>query len=400
MSLDLTKVAAQVGDMVLRLRGSRAEKEQNLQRALQVATNEEADLDKLKKKLAASRNRTTWLVADLMDGLSSRYPAPPIPPDFSVIAADGSHIEVDRHRSARCFLINIGSVVLYYGTKPGANLDSVPRLYFSDEDLVVKSPNRAGRNQPIEGNLLGIKRSVEECTGLARLAQELPRGTSALALLDGSLILWGLEAYPDFVKETMLKNGLLKSLGEFQRLSQECRLALASYISFPRSADVVNVLKVALCPHEVVDSDRYCAECKTKECEAVARIHDGDLFMSLLDAGERSSLFVSQSSVLKEYGEHQVCFFYLRTEDEVARVEVPLWVAHDEGSLNLAHALVLDQCRRGMGYPVALSEAHEQAVVTGADREEFWQLVEALSTGEHLPARQSAKSLSKRTRWI
>ena len=87
-------------------------------------------------------------------------------------------------------------------------------------------------------------------------------------------------------------------------------------------------------------------------------------------------------------------------DDEIARVEIPQWVAQDENLLNLTHSLVLDQCRRGQGYPVALAEAHEQAVVTGADRESFWQLVESLLIGEHLPTPTSAKSFSKRTRWV
>jgi len=72
----------------------------------------------------------------------------------------------------------------------------------------------------------------------------------------------------------------------------------------------------------------------------------------------------------------------------------------DESRLSLAHSLVLDQCQRGQGYPVALSEAHEQAVVTGADRENFWQLVESSLVDEHLPTLTSAKSFSKRTRWV
>jgi len=75
-------------------------------------------------------------------------------------------------------------------------------------------------------------------------------------------------------------------------------------------------------------------------------------------------------------------------------------VATDEELLNLVHALVLDQCQRGQGYPVALSEAHEKAVVTGADRENFWQLVESSLAEEHLPSFTSAKSQSKRTRWV
>ena len=79
---------------------------------------------------------------------------------------------------------------------------------------------------------------------------------------------------------------------------------------------------------------------------------------------------------------------------------IPEWVATDESLLELTHALVLDQGRRGQGYPVALSEAHEQAVVTGADRENFWQLVEASLVDEKLPSPTSAKSFSKRTRWV
>jgi NurA-like 5'-3' nuclease len=87
-------------------------------------------------------------------------------------------------------------------------------------------------------------------------------------------------------------------------------------------------------------------------------------------------------------------------DDEIARVEVPQWVAMDENLLNLTHALVLDQCRRGQGYPVALSEAHEQAVVTTADKENFWQLVDSSLMEERLPTLTSAKSRSKRTRWV
>jgi len=86
--------------------------------------------------------------------------------------------------------------------------------------------------------------------------------------------------------------------------------------------------------------------------------------------------------------------------DEIARVEIPQWVARDEDLLNLTHTLVFDQCQRGQGYPVALSEAHEQAVVTMVDRENFWQVVDSSLVEEPLPTPTSAKSQSKRTRWV
>ncbi|MBM2825197.1 MAG: hypothetical protein HW402_861, partial [Dehalococcoidales bacterium] len=87
-------------------------------------------------------------------------------------------------------------------------------------------------------------------------------------------------------------------------------------------------------------------------------------------------------------------------DDEIARVEIPQWVAKNESLLGLAHTLVLDQCRRGKGYPVALSEAHEQAVVREADRQNFWQLVESSLIEEKMPSPVSGKSFSKRTRWV
>ncbi|MFC1937830.1 DNA double-strand break repair nuclease NurA [Chloroflexota bacterium] len=395
MSLDLTKIAAQVAGMVARLKAGTADRQERLNRALDILHDQTDELDSLMKKIASSK--TTWLVAGLVDGLGQHYKEPACPSEFTVIATDGSHIDVDRHRSARCYLINIGAVRLSYGAYPGAYLDNFPSLYSGDEDLVIAAPGAGGREQTIEGALLGIKRGVDELHKLAEIAAELPSGGPALALLDGSLIRWGLESYLDFVVEALLERGFLRYLSDIKKLSADKGLALASYISFPRSTDVVNTLRVAICPHEPVDCDR----CGKRECDVIAGVRDRDLFYSLLDEGERSALFISQSSVVrKHYGEHRVYFFYLRADDEVARVEVPQWVATSDDLLNLTHALVLDQCQRGQGYPVALSEAHEQAVVTGADRENFWQLVESSLVEEHLPSLGSAKSRSKRTRWV
>ncbi len=395
VSLDLGKVASQVVSMLASLKNGERSRQEHLLKALATLQNPPADLDTLKRKISSSK--TTWLVAGLTDGLAQHQKPQPVPAEFTVIAADGSHIDIDRHRSTRCYLINIGGVVLKYGSSPEAQLDSYPRLYFEDEELVVPSPTLKEREQLIEGPLLGIKRNVEELCRLNQLAAEIPAGSRALALLDGTLILWGLEAYPDFVADAMLHKAFLPCLDEMLKM----RIPVASYISFPRSTDVVNVLRVALCPHDVANCDRYCSENKARECEVVAGVQDRELFSRLLDKGERSALFISPSKVVaRDYGKHQVYFFYLNVDDEVARIEIPQWAALDNTMLDTIHSLVLDQCRRGQGYPVALSEAHEKAVVTGADREQFWQFVESSLVDEHMPAPTSAKSLSKRTRWI
>ncbi len=399
MSLDLTKVASQVGGMIARLKADSEEKQKRLQCALDILGDKTINLDYLKKKIASSK--TTWLVADLVDGLDQHYEAPPLPAEFTVIATDGSNIDVDRHRSTRCYLINIGTVILNYGTQPSASLDNFPSLYFCDEDLVIAPNAVKGREQLIEGVLLGIKRGVDECRRLVELAGKLPKDSLTLALIDGSLILWGLEAYPEFVTETLLDRGFLRYLDDIRKANNDKKLALASYISFSRSTDVVNTLRVALCPHDPADCDRYCSAGEERACDVVAGVQDRELFSNVLSQGERSALFITQSSIVqKHYGVHRVYFFYVRVGDEVARVEIPQWVAMDENLLNLVHVLVLDQCQRGQGYPVALSEAHEKAVVTGVDRENFWQFIESSCLEERLLTLSSAKSRSKRTRWV
>jgi hypothetical protein len=136
---------------------------------------------------------------------------------------------------------------------------------------------------------------------------------------------------------------------------------------------------------------------------------DRPLFAALLKPAQRSAVFrrtnLTRTSIERQfYGQHSVAFFYLRmpdgVPDEIARVEMPLWIAQDEHRVTLLHATLVDQCRRGLGYPLACTEAHEQAVISGPEREAFRRLLEAAVTAEGLPAAPSGKALSKRGRWL
>ena len=81
-------------------------------------------------------------------------------------------------------------------------------------------------------------------------------------------------------------------------------------------------------------------------------------------------------------------------------MEVPAWVADDPRLMALSHAMLTKQCELGFGYPVVISEAHEQAVVTGRDREEFRKLALMLMEQNGLPTWESAKTVSKRLPWV
>ncbi len=393
MSLDFTKLVPQVGSMVSRFVASREEMKARLKSALDIYYRQNLDVDRLKSKI--TKGKITWLVAGLDDELRQIHTLPRIPENFMIISTDGSHIDIDRHRSTKCYLLNIGSVKIHYGKSPNASFETIPKLYDAPEDQVIVSENN--RQQFIEGTLLGIKRSIEECSQLTRLAHDASSEDTVLALLDGTLILWNLEAFPEFVIKSLLVEGFLHQLNELRKLSNAKHLGVASYISFPRSTDVVNLLRIIICPYEPVN----CDKCPEQPCSEVAGLTDRELFSAILNPGERSPLFYSQSSIInKYYGVHQIYFFYLRLAGEIARVEIPKWIASDSERLNIVHSLVVNQCQRGHGYPVALSEAHELAVVSTKDRDNFWQLIESSLTKESLPSVNSAKSISKRTRWI
>jgi hypothetical protein len=71
-------------------------------------------------------------------------------------------------------------------------------------------------------------------------------------------------------------------------------------------------------------------------------------------------------------------------------------VAEDEEMLALVHTCVCDQAEKGQGYPVALSEAHERAVVRGADRETFYRFLRDTFVKNDIRANISTKSFKKR----
>jgi len=400
MSLDLSKLISQIIDLAASLKSKRRERQEKLKFALDMLKSSAMNLSTLKQKVETSK--TTWLVAGLKEGIDLAETATHCPEDFIVLASDGSHIDVDRHQSARCFLINIGIAQLRYGQKPEAQLLNFPTLFFKDGEVAITSAE--GRQIPIEGQILGIKRSIEECRWLAERIRELNVDLPLVALLDGSLILWRLaeQVYPDFVVRELLVDGFLKYLNQLMELNRSKVLAIASYISYPRSTEVVNLLRLSTCPYLPVDCDRYCSgKFESKECDVVAGLLDRDLFEVILAPGQRSALFRSRSSVVaKYYGANEVNFFYVRLDGEIARVEVPGWVAENQKLVGLVHAAVVDQCQRGLGYPVALAEAHEQAVVNVADREQFWELVEQVLIEDGTSLDSSAKSASKKARWI
>ena len=391
MVLDLTRTAAQIDEMAAMLRGRRGDKRERLARAMAAA--QALDPQEYEARRIQLGERVSRPPPSITENPCVAYAPPPLPSDYAVVGVDGSHIDVSRHLAARCYLINIGGIALRYGGAPYASAFSEPRLYADEDELVIRDEYAPQHHETVSGALLDAKRAVEEALALAQQLERLPADAPALGLMDGSLIMFGMHRHPDFVRRQLIEDGFVAAMDAIRGLASEREVAAASYISLPRSADVASALRL-------VDG-AYPAHPDADMGDDAGGVLDRELFASTLAAGERTPVFRSNAPIVRDhYGKHGVCFFYLRTEEEIGRVELPDWAADDEALLALVHALVAEQCRLGPGYPVALKEAHEQAVVTGADRQYFVGLVEAALLDNQLPAHSSEKNNSKRYRWL
>ena len=403
MALDIANTASQVDALAQHLKSASAVRQSALARMLQVV--EEATPDDVAARLPLPGERP-FMAAWPQEKLSTRRDPPAPHRDYCVVSVDGSHIDVDRHLAARCYLINLGSCAMTYGSHSEASLNSEPSLYSRDNDLFLTATGPDGSEEaPIEGTLLGIKRAVREVEGLAYQASRLRDDLPLLALLDGSLVLWGLggRGHPPFVRDQMIRNGLIPALDSLRSLADSRPMAVAAYVSLPQSTEVVHTVRTLICDKDAARCKQTCSMYRSgpEPCSLANGFLDRDLFGTTLQPGQRSCLFATSSSISREhYGAHQVYYYYLNAGEELARVEIPQWVAQDPERLALSHALLFDQCRRGAGYPAAIMEAHEQAVIDGPDREVFRVLVEDALGRQRLPVYTSEKNRSKRVPWV
>ena len=403
MPLDLGEIALQLEQMAQGLGQTNAERAFRLKALLNVAAQIDPRTSQERTQSAVDR---PYLAALAIDSLLDSYDVAPPPADWCVAAVDGSHIDVDRHLPVSCFLINLGGCVLTYGSQPDATFFSQTHLALDPKELYLSDPVNTAQEEVVSGALLGLERNVREMERLAEVAEALPSGQPALALVDGSLVLWGLsrQEYRPFVRDAIILERFLPVLERLRAVAQRQLFTLAAYVSLPRSTEVVNALRCCLCPYDVSQCRQSCSNRRStcSPCDLANDFLDRDLFQALLAPGQRSPVYRTNSLVPRDhYGpDQQVHFYYLHGDEEIARVEIPCWVAQDKKLLALSHSLVLDQCRRGQGYPVAISEAHEQAVVRTSDRRVFKDMVARALDGQGLPSHSSEKERSKRTPWV
>ena len=350
---------------------------------------------------------TEFIVARTgVEGLLASIPPPAVPHDWSAVSVDGSHIDVDRHLPLSCYLINLGGCTIVYGDNPGCEFFSEPTLAVREAELYLAHDAGRTADTPIAGPLLGALRTVREVEGLADAVAAADDSMPVLAVLDGTLVFRDLQSgnYPGYVVQRLINERLEPALERLRLASERSgNVIVASYTSRPQTTEVVGALRVCLCGRDLVRCAEHCSLRRSDQdaCDGAAGFDDRELFETVLEPGHRSPLYESgRRAPRSSFGYTWVHFYYVQAGDEIARVEVPHWVARNPYLLSMSHALIVRQCELGKGYPVVVSEAHEQAVITGRDRHEFRNVVLNELEKHGLPSIESAKTVSKRRPWV
>ena len=334
------------------------------------------------------RDRLLFTAAVPVEPLDTRVEIAIPPKAHTVIATDGSQMAPSHHEIAYCYLINIGRVVLHYGQSRHPFMDSLPEVFYKTDDLNIS------RQWGIRiEEWLGYWRTASETVALAELCtswaksqeeqsknpqlpitnDQLPiTNVPTLAMVDGSLIYWFLEQLPSEARDRILT----PIFAAWEQI-RAAGIPLIGYLSASRSSEAMNFLRLPVCPHPVPNCQTYCNNLDKLPCQVFDPLRDARFWLSQLQPGQRSPLWRSGAKILDLYGKEQSIYFcYVHVGSEIARIDMPGWVAEDPVMFDQALSLMLGQVQKGYGYPVTLAEAHNQAVVTGSDRARFFAMLE------------------------
>ena len=392
MALDFQQVRQQVIEMGEQAR-SREQHFRELREKALTALADNADKNQyLREKVEAARSFNANLRCALpgAEPLNGNFGLPPYPEVITLLAADGSQINPDRHASVDYCLVNVGAIQMQSGS-PAVPLTTVrSRLYYDDQMYT-----EAGR---VTERLVALRRDLSERQLLAELAQGQP--LPIITLTDGPLELWvGRENEPEGKEYEKHFQEYLAALRQLHAMGASA----AGYIDRPRSDLLVRLLEIASLTSSELDN--------AGRVHPLRGISDAELFKEILAPGERSALFGIQSRTTGKYtADLALNFFYLNVgrdgkHPNLVRVEVPAWVAENAQMLNDLHAVLVQQCQilGNRTYPYLLHRSHEVAVVTYDEKSQLENMIaleiqKRLGKVSEVSEKQATKNLPGRTR--
>jgi hypothetical protein len=392
MPIDYQQIYAKIQEIGNGARERKKTLEERRSKARELLDVYASELDALRSKVESAKavDQNIRCALPIDEPLASSYPPPASVIQATLIAADGSQINPDRHAAVQFGLVNVGAIIMKLNSGEAPEIDTQSELFYGEELL----PNGI----PLSDGMVALRRDLAEREKLDVLSKGIQG--QVVTFTDGPIELWGAkgddaQSYADFVQ---------KYLGVLSRL-QSRGVITAGYVDKPSADLVIRLLEIAT----ATDEQRQ----KLREFHPLRGVSDrwlyGERENPLLLPGHRSAVFQIQSSSEKSYkGVLSLHFFYLNVGTEghpwPVRVEVPRWVVDDKEKLDLLHGVLVEQCRM-MGnrpYPYLLHRAHETAVVKNEEKQQIEQLLtmELRKNNEEVDEgsnKQSAKDRRGRT---
>jgi hypothetical protein len=359
-------------------------------RAQELLKNNAAENEQLRHKVARvvrTYDNTLRCALPVHEPLNAHFPLPDLTLPLTILAADGSQINPDRHAEVEYSLVNVGAICTRLGSAQPPAITITSQLHAPDEQ------------SPMTDNRLALMRDLAERKMLADLAFGLE--PPVISFTDGPMELWGAkDTDSEYISE--YQASLAEYLTVLQDLFQR-HVVTAGYVDKPFAALLVRLLEVAAASDEELPDIR--------QFHPLRGVRDTDLLASLLAPGERSAVFAIQSQSTKNYANQLALhFFYLNVgrpgKPWLARVETPAWVVASPALLDSLHAVLVDQCRilGARPYPYLLHRAHETAVVTHEEHDQVTQMITLELQHQGVPLsgqshKQALKDSAGRTRY-
>ena len=279
---------------------------------------------------AVSSKYVVQKAAFLFDGFSQKK-------DYAVLGIDGSQVyptpELD---SGQLAVVNVGGILLSYGAD-----SSTVDFLLSTEFVTRKEIESETEPVIFSAEVIDLLRFIRELEYGVECYLQHKSDTFLALLFDGSMIPHSLILKNNAVQK-MIMNRYKKVLLKMR----EHKIPACWYTSSP----------LARVWSTLVD----------------ASDSDADLLKNCLKNGQFSPVLSTAKNIVFgcELDRLDVAAFgYVSTDDEIVRLEFSYWILLETALFNNLMSVVFDQISKGYGYPVALTEAHCQVVVSEADRQ-------------------------------
>ena len=206
MPIDYQQIYTRIKEIGAGARERRKTLDERRTRARELLSAYASELDLLRSKVDSAKQADSNIrcAYPINESLASSHPAPDSVSDVTLIAADGSQINPDRHAPIQFCVVNVGAIQMKMNSGETPEIFTDTELLYGDDLL----PNGI----PMSEGLVALKRDLSERTALDKLSKKI-KGP-VVTFTDGPVELWGAKGEDANSYEAVVQ----KYLGVLSRL--------------------------------------------------------------------------------------------------------------------------------------------------------------------------------------